>query len=144
MNELDVAYDYLLNVSKGETPFSKIWEYVKEKCEMTNEEANSRIAQFFTNFQLDGRFVTVGENVWDLRERQTFDKVHIDMRDVYNDVEDTDKDEEDEEEVAYDMMGMDEEEIDLEEDSDDNSGDEDEVSYDVDETSDDDSIDFYN
>ena len=33
---------------------------------------------------LDGRFVTLGENEWDLRSRHTFDKVHIDMKDVYN------------------------------------------------------------
>ena len=47
---------------------------------------------------LDGRFVTLGDNLWDLRSRHTFDKVHIDMKDVYSDVETVDDDNEEEEE----------------------------------------------
>ena len=49
---------------------------------------------------LDGRFVTLGENEWDLRARHKFEKVHIDMSEVYSDVEATDEDSEEEEEEA--------------------------------------------
>ena len=60
------------------------------------------MSSFYTNLLLDGRFVTLGENQWDLRSRHTFDKVHIDMKDVYSDVETEDDDtEENEEEEAY-------------------------------------------
>ena len=45
---------------------------------------------------LDGSFVTLGENLWDLRSSHTFDKVHIDMKDVYSDVEATDDSDEEE------------------------------------------------
>ena len=45
---------------------------------------------------LDGRFVTLGENQWDLRSSHTFDKVHIDMKDVYSDVEAEEDDDEEE------------------------------------------------
>jgi DNA-directed RNA polymerase subunit delta len=37
---------------------------------------------------VDGRFVTLGNNTWDLRTRHTFDKVHIDMNEIYNEEED--------------------------------------------------------
>ncbi len=105
MNELDIAYNYLKEVNKAEASFNDIWKYVTKECGLSSEEAALRIGQFYTNLQLDGRFVTIGENVWDLRERQTFDKVHIDMRDVYNDVETTDEEDlEDEEEQAYNAV----------------------------------------
>ena len=42
---------------------------------------------FYTNITLDGRFITVGENRWDLRSRHKFDEVHIDMNDIYADDE---------------------------------------------------------
>ncbi len=99
-SELDVAYDYLKEKGKS-IPFKEIWDYVVRETGMDEEEAGRRMSKFFTNFMLDGRFVTMGENVWDLRERQTFDKVHIDMRDVYNDVETYDNDLEESEEEIY-------------------------------------------
>ena len=88
--------------SKGSVNFKEIWAYVKEQAGLSEEEANKKAGQFFTNMMLDGRFVTLGENEWDLRERHTFDKVHIDMRDVYSDVQTSDDDlEEEEEEDEY-------------------------------------------
>ena len=48
---------------------------------------------FYTNITLDGRFITVGENRWDLRSRHKFYEVHIDMNDIYaDDEEDTSDD----------------------------------------------------
>ena len=66
---------------------------------------------------LDGRFVTLGENIWDLRSRHTFDKVHIDMKDVYSDVETEDEDseeQEDEEKEYNEVFGESKEEADVE------------------------------
>ena len=98
---IEYAYE-LITGSKGSVNFKEIWNYVKEQSGMSEEEANKKAGQFFTNMMLDGRFVTLGENEWDLRERHTFDKVHIDMRDVYSDVQTSDDDvEEEEEEDEY-------------------------------------------
>ena len=87
-------------IAKNNSPvnFKEIWAYVKEQSGMSEEEAAKKAGQFLTNMMLDGRFVTLGENEWDLRERHTFDKVHIDMRDVYSDVQTSDDDREEEEE----------------------------------------------
>ena len=99
---LDLAYDYV-SQSKGQVSFKDLWAYVVEKAGLDEETAARRVSSFYTNLMLDGRFVTLGENQWDLRSRHTFDKVHIDMKDVYSDVEasDVDEEEEDEEEKEY-------------------------------------------
>jgi len=98
---IQIAYEFV-SEQKQQVSFSKIWEYVVKESGMTPEEASKKAGQFFTNMMLDGRFVTLGENEWDLRSRHTFDKVHIDMKDVYSDVETSDDDEEEEaEEKLY-------------------------------------------
>ena len=80
---IELAYEFV-SASDTQVPFVKIWEHVKKEAGLSEEEAARKAGQFFTNMMLDGRFVTLGENEWDLRSRHTFDKVHIDMRDVYN------------------------------------------------------------
>lgn len=94
---IEYAYDYVSN-KKGSCSFAEIWKYVVSNAGLSEEEAANRISKFYTNLMLDGRFVTLGENVWDLRVRHTFDKVHIDMKDVYSEVEESDDDSEEQEE----------------------------------------------
>ena len=122
---IDHAYDFV-SKHKNSVNFKEIWEYVKKNAGLSEEEANRRVGQFFTNMMLDGRFITLGENEWDLRERHVFDKVHIDMRDVYSDVQTSDIDTEDEEEVEYNKVfeedtGLDSSSEDGEEKEDDDS-----------------------
>lgn len=99
ISSLQCAYDYLVKCG-GERTFAEIWNHVVETLEI--EDPNSRISAFYTNLTLDGRFVTLGENVWDLRTRQKFEKVHIDMKDVYAEIDsntdDSDAGDEDENE----------------------------------------------
>lgn len=94
MNEksmLEIAFDFV-SASKEPVSFKDIWAFVCTEKEMDEATASVKVGQFYTTVMLDGRFVTLGENMWDLRSRHTFDKVHIDMKDVYNDVETTDED----------------------------------------------------
>ena len=101
---IEIAYEFIES-QKNPVPFAKIWEYVKAEAGLSEEEAAKKAGQFFTNMMLDGRFVTLGENEWDLRSRHTFDKVHIDMRDVYSDVETVDDDTEElEDEKEYNQV----------------------------------------
>ena len=99
---LDYAYDFLSR-NKGQANFKDLWAYVCKEAGLDEETAAKRISSFYTNLMLDGRFVTLGENIWDLRSRHTFDKVHIDMKDVYSDVEteDEDSEEQDSEDKEY-------------------------------------------
>ena len=114
---IELAYEFVSS-HKDSVNFKEIWEYVKKEGGLSEEQANAKVGQFFTNMMLDGRFITLGENEWDLRERHVFDKVHIDMRDVYSDVQTSDDDieEKDEEEEEYNKAfeedsGVDSEEV---------------------------------
>ena len=71
---------------------------------MTEEEREQNISKFYTKLTLDERFVLLEDNMWDLRERQSFEKVHIDMNDIYSEIEDEEKElaAEKEEEGFYD------------------------------------------
>ena len=102
-SNLDVAFDLIVNTGK-EVSFKEIWEEVIRVQGYDEETAKRLMGQFYTNLSLDGRFVTLGDNKWDLRSRHTFDKVHIDMNDVYSDVETTSDEDVDEEDVEYNKM----------------------------------------
>ena len=88
-SNLDVAFEI---VSKRDSAisFNDLWDEIKNIQGIEDDAEGNHIAKFYTALSLDGRFITIGDNKWDLRTRYTFDKVHIDMNDVYVD-EDTDE-----------------------------------------------------
>ena len=105
---LDYAYDYVSG-QEQQSKFKDIWAYCVKEAGLSAEEAEQKVSRFYTNLMLDGRFVTLGENEWDLRIRHKFEKVHIDMSEVYSDVETYDDDnEEEEEEAEYNSVFEDE------------------------------------
>ena len=122
---VDVAYSVLKE--KGEIiKFSDLFNEVASRLELTDAEKSDNISNFYTGLSLDGRFVNLGDNEWDLRVNQTYDKVHIDMNDVYSDIEEETK-------GNRDLEEFDHEEIEaegLDEDLDDEDSDEDEEDYD--------------
>ena len=96
---LDHAYDYVSGQNQP-SKFQDIWAYCVKEAGLTPEEAAQKVSRFYTNLMLDGRFVTLGENQWALRVRHKHESVHIDMSEVYSDVETYDEDSEEEEEEA--------------------------------------------
>lgn len=88
---IELAFDFISEQKEG-VSFSKLWDHVKKEANLDEEAVAKKISQFYTNLMLDGRFVNLGDNTWDLRNRHTFDKVHIDMKDVYSDVDTSDND----------------------------------------------------
>lgn len=112
-SNLDVAYELVSNKRKP-VEFSKLWEEVSQIQGLSEEEAKSKASKFYTALSLDGRFITLGENTWDLRSRYTFDKVHIDMNEVYaDDIEDDEK-EVDENASEKELFGDDDDDEDSE------------------------------
>ena len=83
---VDVAYS-VLSRKNSVTGFNDLFNEVADKLELTIDQKADAISNFYTNLSLDGRFVNLGDNQWDLRTNQTYDKVHIDMNDVYTDIE---------------------------------------------------------
>lgn len=88
---IDVAYE-LLSKKKKPTPFLKIWSDVSSIEGLTPAQQEDRIAQFFSDLCLDSRFVNMGENKWDLRNRHTLSEVLVNTDELLVD----DSDEEDE------------------------------------------------
>ena len=121
---VDVAYSYLKEINR-KVKFNDLFNVISERIGFTEEEKENLISNFYTNLSLDGRFVTLGNNEWDLRSNQTYDKVHIDMADIYTDMEEETK-------ANTDFEEYDKEEIEaegLEEDADDEDS-EDQPDYD--------------
>ncbi len=107
-SNLDVAFE-LVSKKKNPIEFKKLWNEVSQIQGMSTDEANEKVGKFYTQLSLDGRFITLGENTWDLRSRYTFDKVHIDMNEVYADEVEEDENENDVDENASekDLFGDD-------------------------------------
>ena len=110
---VSVAYE-LLEKNGEQIEFNNLYDQV---CEILGiEDKNEYISYFYTQITLDGRFVTLGGNVWDLRKRHKSDslydlhefdyedeeEVEIDEDDSENDDLDKDPDEEDEEDEDSD------------------------------------------
>lgn len=98
-SKTDIAYRLMLK-RKKERYFYDLWEDVKNELAKVVapeelENIDEDISFFYTNLTLDGRFVNVGENKWNLRERVTFDKVHVDMNEFYADEEEPSEEDED-------------------------------------------------
>ena len=100
---VEVAYE-LLSKKQGSQKFVKFWNEVSNVLAMNEEEKEQYISNFYTKLTLDERFVLLEDNTWDLRERQSFDKVHIDMNEIYSEIEEEEKEieAEKEEDSVYD------------------------------------------
>lgn len=86
-SNLDVAFE-LISKKKRSVDFLKLWADVSSIQGMSEEEANQRVGQFLTQLSLDGRFISLSNNTWNLRERYAFSK--IDAAITKNIIEETD------------------------------------------------------
>ncbi len=117
----NVAYDILKEVNE-KVSFNALWETVCHKLGIEGEDKVNLISNFYTQLTLDGRFMVLEGNYWDLRANHTFDEFAEDSYDFYTDDDDSDPELVDEEEVGY-------EEEDEEEDDDYNESEEEDDSY---------------
>lgn len=88
----------VVSQSKQPLSFQELWDLVAKDANLSEEDKKNRISQFYTNLILDGRFVDLGDNVWDLSSRHTYEQRHIDMSEIYNDIEQADDDQDEEKE----------------------------------------------
>lgn len=80
-SNLEVAYDLMLN--REAMAFQDLWSEICQIQGYSEEEAKDKIGKFYTNLFMDGRFVVLSDNKWDLRDRYAFEKIHIDMNECY-------------------------------------------------------------
>ena len=93
---IEVAYQVLTN-NNGSMPFVDLWKDVSQEMGFNQTQFEDNIAQFYTDLSLDGRFLNMSQNTWDLRSRHTYSESVMDTDSIA-----IDEDDEDEEEVEED------------------------------------------
>lgn len=88
----DVAFE-LLSKKKNPVAFNKLWKEVAEVLGLTEEEATARIGTFYTHITLDGRFILLQNNTWDLKSRHCESEWKIDMNELYKEDDSSGEDE---------------------------------------------------
>ena len=66
MSLIEIAFE-LLKEKKQPVSFKELMDEITELRGLTEDEVRVRIAQFYTDLNIDGRFMTIGENRWGLR-----------------------------------------------------------------------------
>jgi DNA-directed RNA polymerase subunit delta len=66
MSLMEMAFE-ILKEKKQPISFKEIMDEITELRGLTEDEVRARIAQFYTDLNIDGRFMTLGENRWGLR-----------------------------------------------------------------------------
>lgn len=74
MSLIEVAYLFLAE-KKQPFPFSDMLAEVASILELSDEQTRERISQFYTDVNIDGRFLCIGENKWGLRGWYPVDQI---------------------------------------------------------------------
>ncbi|MGM0875118.1 MAG: DNA-directed RNA polymerase subunit delta [Bacillota bacterium] len=161
MAMVEVAYELFL---EGKKPyiFSDLVKEISTHLGLTKQQVEDKIAQFYTDINIDGRFICVGENMWGLRtwypyeqieeeivpvakpkkkkaKKSKNDDIEEDFDDIeedlgFDDLDEFDDTDEDDDEEDFDDI----DETDIDDDDDDDIIDDDDEEFDLD---DDDDID---
>lgn len=84
---IEVAYQVLTN-NNGSMPFVDLWKDVSQEMGFNQTQFEDNIAQFYTDLSLDGRFLNMSQNTWDLRSRHTYSESVMDTDSIAIDDED--------------------------------------------------------
>lgn len=67
MSFVEIAYQYLNNNNKQPISFNHLISEISATLGFSEDKVRARIAQFYTDLNIDGRFLALGENRWGLR-----------------------------------------------------------------------------
>lgn len=93
LKAIDIAYNKLLNAKEGMS-FKELWISVSDELGYDGKIASRKKSQFYTDLTLDGRFIMLENNVWNLKSRCKYQQVEV-KEDEFDD-EDYDDEDEDE------------------------------------------------
>lgn len=63
---IELAYEFMKN-SKQPISFNDLVKEISSAADISEQEIRTRLAQFYTDLNIDGRFLALGENRWGLR-----------------------------------------------------------------------------
>lgn len=75
---IEIAYD-ILKAEKSTLSYNDLLNRVVELKGMTEQERERRISYLYTNLNVDGRFVCLGDNMWGLRTWYLIEKLEEDI-----------------------------------------------------------------
>lgn len=95
----DIA-EKVMKKKKKPVDFKKLWDDVCEEVRFTETDKKSKMAKFYNSMTLDSRFIQLEKNHWDLKSRQSYSKIKVNIETFeFEDDEDFDL-----EEIAEDVV----------------------------------------
>ena len=136
MSLIEVAYE-ILKEKKQAITFQEMMAEIKSILELDEADVNEKMVQFYTDINIDGRFMSQGEGRWGLRVWYPVDQIEEDNVTTVKPKKKKSKKAVDEDDLDLDEFDeIDEEDLDFDEfddDDDDDSVDDDEDDEDFDE-----------
>ena len=117
-SNVDVAFDIVKE--EGPIAFNDLWKKIVEIQSLDVASQEKLEGSIYTQILLDGRFINVGDNTWDLRTKHTFEEATLDTNECYTEEEDDDEelDPEEKEDLDEEETSDKDEEEDEDEESD--------------------------
>ena len=101
---IDIAYRIMCE-KKAPVNFKDLWKEVTFELGLDAAKAAKKISLFYSDLSLDGRFVALKDNHWELKKRMKFEDVYIDTSSIV--IDDSDLEDEFEEDKEIDNVSMD-------------------------------------
>lgn len=83
----DVA-EKVVKKKKKPIEFKKLWEEICKELNFNETEAKSKLAKFYHSMSVDSRFIQLEGNTWDLKSRQSYEKIKVNVETIEFDDED--------------------------------------------------------
>ena len=106
----------VLEKAQSALPFKELFDQVVTELDLDKVAATKRIAKLYSDITLDSRFLSLEDNMWDLKKRHKLDDTIVDTSDIIIDDEDVDEYDYDYEEEIKEEDEDDEDEDDEEKD----------------------------
>lgn len=65
----------VLGDKRQATTFNELVQEIAQVLGLSQEQVNAKIAQFYTDLNIDGRFINLGENRWGLRSWDPYEQI---------------------------------------------------------------------
>ncbi|PFJ17491.1 DNA-directed RNA polymerase subunit delta [Bacillus cereus] len=65
----------VLEDKKQATTFNELVQEIAQVLGLSQEQVNAKLAQFYTDLNIDGRFINLGENRWGLRSWYPYEQI---------------------------------------------------------------------
>jgi DNA-directed RNA polymerase subunit delta len=74
LSMIELAYE-IMHSKKQPVAFHEVTEEIASILELSREELIAKLSQFYTDLNIDGRFICLGENRWGLRSWYPYEQI---------------------------------------------------------------------